>query len=358
MKQIFGHADAMSTLKDVFQSGRIHHAWIFSGPSGVGKCTLAEQFASVILDPKRSIDLLGTSHCTGSNEENLMSSGTHPDLHIIRRTLAAHSSISALRERKQMNIPLDLLRELIMGGRTSDGKIHESAAYHTASLSEGKVFIIDEADRMDIPGQNAMLKTLEEPPSSTYFILVTDRPERLIPTIWSRCQHIALSPLGDDEMKLWLDHTDFDLSSGPLQNVIDFSEGSPGMATRYIEHDVDSWCSTMRPIMDGLDCGAWTASASEIMVDLIDNWAQIVLEKNSKSSKNAASQEGAEMVFRIMTRHLREKVRSANDPVVLSAGCDLIDRVAEAESQILSGLNLKHILDALTSEWASQSVSL
>ncbi|HCA40005.1 MAG TPA: DNA polymerase III subunit delta', partial [Phycisphaerales bacterium] len=59
-------------------------------------------------------------------------------------------------------------------------------AYRTPSLAPAKVFIIDEAERLDLPGQNALLKTLEEPPPSTYLFLVTSRPERLLPTIWSR----------------------------------------------------------------------------------------------------------------------------------------------------------------------------
>ena len=120
MQRIHGHQTAIQRLQRTINSGRMHHAWIISGPRGVGKRLLAEETARVLLDPDASADELGSIDHQQSYVSKFMESGTHPDLHVIHRRLAATSSVSTLRDRKQMNIPVDLLRETVIGGRTSD----------------------------------------------------------------------------------------------------------------------------------------------------------------------------------------------------------------------------------------------
>ena len=82
--------------------------------------------------------------------------------------------------------------------------MHDAPAYRKSVLGNGKVFIIDEAELMDNNGQNSILKTLEEP-LETPIILVTSRPERLLPTVRSRCDHVRFGPLSDEDMRKWLD---------------------------------------------------------------------------------------------------------------------------------------------------------
>lgn len=353
MRHILGHDTAISTFDQAIRSHRLHHAWIISGPTGVGKCSLAQEVASVLLDVESDTSTIGQHTAVSTRASGLLQSGTHPDLHIIHRELAASSSNPKLRERKQMNIPLDLLRELMLGGRTGDGRIHEAAAYRTASVAPAKVFIIDEAERLDLPGQNALLKTLEEPPPSTYIFMITSRPERLLPTIWSRCQHVRLAPLNECDMDNWVASSDLDIHLDERELILKFSEGSPGMATRAVTGGLAEWIPSLEPLLQQFDSGGWSPDAATEMAERIDSWAKLVLKNNPKASKDAANRDGAEMIFRVMLQHVRWDLRNETTPEVLERRCQTIDRIAEAESQCLSGLNLKHILEALVAEWGT-----
>ena len=190
MHRILGQERAIDTLLTALGSGRVHHGWIFSGPLGVGKFTTAVEFARLLLDPHAAPNLAGEIEADPEGETSrLIDAGTHPDLHVIRKELALFSDNPQLRARKLSNIPIDVLRERMIGGKTSDDRPHVAVAYRKPAQGHGKVFIIDEAELIDVYGQNALLKTLEEPPPATYIFLITSRPERLLPTIRSRCGH-------------------------------------------------------------------------------------------------------------------------------------------------------------------------
>jgi len=351
MHRIIGHDTAISTFQNAIRSDRMHHAWIISGPRGVGKCTLAREVAAVLLDPEAACETMGQKTSQTSPAARLLKSKSHPDLHIIHRELSASSSNPRLRERKQMNIPLDLLRESMLGGRTGDGRIHEAAAYRTAAVAPAKVFIIDEAARLDLPGQNALLKTLEEPPPSTYLFLVTARPERLLPTIWSRCQHVRLAALNQTDMNTWIEASGIQIDPDQREAVLGFSEGSPGMVDRAAKGGLAEWIPALEPLLIELDRGQWSAETAVGMAERIGVWSKSVVKKNPKASKDAANREGAEMMFRVMLQHVCRQLRSETDGMNLERRCRTIDRIAEAESQCVAGLNLKHVLEALTAEW-------
>jgi len=353
MQRIHGHQTAIQRLQRTINSGRMHHAWIISGPRGVGKRLLAEETARVLLDPDASADELGSIDHQQSHVSKLMESGTHPDLHVIHRRLAATSSVSTLRDRKQMNIPVDLLRETVIGGRTSDGKIHEAAAYRTATLGCGKIFIIDEAERLDLPGQNLLLKTLEEPPSSTWFFLLTNNPDGLLPTISSRCQHLNLSPLDQSEMLGWIESQEIECDPEDLDVVIQFANGSPGMFDLALKRSLVGWIHSMDEIAKSLGSGSWNADMSARMHECIELWANQVLEDNSLASKSSANQEGADMVIRMLSDSVRHCLRHHTQTDDLLRNCGVIDLLHETEQQIRSGLNIKHVLESMTAEWCA-----
>ena len=354
MHQILGHDQHLQTFQKAIELGRMHHAWILSGPAGIGKSLVAKAVATALLDPTEPLNHMGRGGEASTQTQRLIEAGTHPDLHIIHRELSASSKNSRLRERKQMNIPLDLLRETLLGGRTSDGVIHEAAAYRTPVISKAKAFIIDEAERLDLPGQNSLLKTLEEPPPATYIFLVTNRPERLLPTIRSRCQHMRLGPLSDDEMDQWLVSSEIKISPADTEIILSFCEGAPGVAHLAIKRDLAEWIQSLKPLLACLDNGQWPSDAAPMMAERIDAWAKAVVSENPRASKDAANREGAEMMLRILADHARRRFRT--DEGGLLQTCVIIDRIAEAEQQFQAGLNLKHVLEALTAEWASPLV--
>ena len=353
--RIQGQVDALRTLRDAFRTSRLHHAWVFAGPPGIGKRTVAEAFAHLLLDPARAADTLGMdTQPTGSDEQRLLDAGTHPDLHVIRRELAAWSDNAQLRERKQMTISIDLLREHIIGGRTGDGKVHDAPAYRRPVMGHAKVFIIDEAERLDRPGQNALLKTLEEPPPNTTFVLVTDRPQRLLPTIHSRCQVLHMAPLDEQAMHAWFE--DAGIREGDRPWLASWAKGAPGMAAQAQDHGLKRWNDALGPILDQLDEGVWVPDAAESMQAWIDTWTDDRLSENPKASREAVGRDGTELLLRMMASRVSDALlRCADAGDVHGAARQgvVADLLAETEQRIGSSLNRRHVFDSLVASWAA-----
>ncbi|MCH2134801.1 MAG: hypothetical protein MK116_13755 [Phycisphaerales bacterium] len=356
MPAIIGHESALETIRGTLSSGRIHHAWIISGPVGIGKRTLACEFARVLLDPQASSDDLGLGGTAlMSSEGQLLDAGTHPDLYLIRKEDAEHSDSKTLNRRKQMNIPLDLLRERLLGGCTADStKKHESPAYHTSKLGQGKVFIIDEAELIDLYGQNALLKTLEEPPPKTWLFLITSRPERLLPTVRSRCEHLRLGPLSDEDMRQWL--TDELPDTPDVEWMLQWAEGGPGMAVLADETSLLDCARDLEPILRDLDEGRWKTTFGGTVNDFIAGWADKVVKANPRASKDLANKMGASLVLRMLAKRVRTQLETVT-PGDLETGrrlWDLANRVSEAEDNLQRGLNMKHAMESLGAGWSER----
>ncbi|MEE2906238.1 MAG: hypothetical protein VX527_00250 [Planctomycetota bacterium] len=352
MPAIIGHESPLQTIRDALRAGRIHHAWILSGPPGIGKCTVACEFARGLLDPQAGPDDFGLGGTAlASPEGTLLASQTHPDLHIIRKEDAAYADTNSLRRRKQMNIPIDLLRERIIGGHTDDGAMHEAPAWRKSHYGQGKVFILDEAELIDPQGQNALLKTLEEPPPKTWLMLVTSRPERLLPTVRSRCEHVRLGPLPENQMRQWMtesipDATDVDW-------ILQWAEGAPGMALLAAETSLMDCARDLAPILDDLDRGTWHQAFGGRIVDFITERAEQVVKANSKASKDMANKQAASLVLRLLSAHVRRRlaVVESGDFETGQQLWALANRIGETEDQLQRGLNMKHVLESLGAEW-------
>ena len=343
----------METIRGALESGRMHHAWILSGPVGVGKCTLACEMARVLLDPQAGPGDFGNGESAlMSPDGQLLATSTHPDLHIVRKEDAEHSKNRMLRNRKQANVPLDLLRERVIGGTSGDGSNHVAPAYRTSMNGQGKVFILDEAELIDMNGQNALLKTLEEPPKNTWLILVTSRPERLLQTVRSRCDHVRLGTLSESDMKQWLaaelpEATD-------VEWLLDWAEGSPGMAVRAEETSLRDCAIHLDPIFEDLDAGRWRETFATEIASFISDWADQAVKANKNASKDVANKQAASLILRLVAKHLRRQL-ALIPPGETEQGkqvWEIANRLAEAEDQLHRGGNLKHVMEGLGAGWS------
>lgn len=212
LREILGQDRAIGTLESAVASGRVHHAWIFSGPKGVGKHTAAWAFAAALLDPgtrvegERLIEAGDDGEGEPTEARRLLDRGAHPDLHLVRKELARYSEDSGVRKRVLSNIPKAVIDEFLLQ------PMSRAATRRDGGLVS-KVFIIDEAELLDrsirnAPTQASLLKTLEEPPTGSVIILVTSNEGRLIPTIRSRCQRVSFGLLDDAAMQRWIEQTD------------------------------------------------------------------------------------------------------------------------------------------------------
>lgn len=157
---------AVDTLSKALCGSRMYHAYLLAGPREAGGLEVAEAFAaSLLCSDRRQEDACG--ECAGCRKA---AGGNHPDMH-------------RLNSGDKVNISIDAVRYL------------ETRLALAAAESTTKVVIIEEADRMTRDAQNALLKTLEEPPGATCFLLVTSRVRTLLSTVRSRSQTVRIAPL-------------------------------------------------------------------------------------------------------------------------------------------------------------------
>ena len=185
MWDIVGHEGILNLLFQSLKQHRVPHSYLFVGPPQVGKSTTAIALAHALNCSEDSHDM----RCGKCNQCERIARGLHPDVQI----LSPHNSIGY--ETKTI-LGIEQMRNLKM------------EAYLMPYEGKCKVYIIPDADQMFREGASSILKLLEEPPNSVIFILLTSRPERLIPTTVSRAQRIDFTSVNVDAITLKLQEID------------------------------------------------------------------------------------------------------------------------------------------------------
>lgn len=341
LDQILGQDRAIDQLRTAISAGRIHHAWIFHGPVGVGKFTTAKAFGAMLLDPSTAPGLSGELGVDpDSPTQRLIRAGTHADFHVVVKELAAVSADAQTRDRKQFNIPLEVLREFLLEPAAKTRVV-------TGESPAAKVFIIDEAELIDLRGQNSLLKMLEEPPVGTVFILVTPSEERLLPTIRSRCQRVAFGPLNDASMREWLKRAGATMTADQAAWLLTFAAGAPGVAALVLENDLFTWHSALGPMLERLDAGVFPIEMGSTMAQLIDERAAAWVKKNPDASKDAANKAWARRMFAFLAEHFRQRLGNAGGGV---RAADAIQSIARAEEQLGANVNLALVMENLIAQ--------
>ena len=349
MERVFG------TLGSALASGHCPHAWIFHGPTGVGKCTAAMRLAAVLVDPQSgSAERAACAPLQQSRSADLLRAGTHPDVHLIRAELAGSSADRELRDRKQVNIPVQLLREHMIGGTSSSGGQIEGAIFKSSVLGAGKVFIIDEAERLETDGQNVLLKVLEEPPAGTFIVLVTSSLDRLLPTIRSRCQSIGFSALRSEYMKQWLDSNLGEVTGAHRAFIEQYAAGSPGAAVTAVTMDLHSLHGRIVPMMDRLERGACPLEMADLMNEFAADAAEAAVKANENASKEAANRRAAGIVFSVIGAEVRRRMFAARThPERLRYWARVPMVIADTERMLQANVNQKLALAEFVSAWAA-----
>jgi DNA polymerase-3 subunit delta' len=205
---IVGQGKPLTALRAAFANGRLHHAYLFFGPEGVGKHTAAVAFAKMI-----HCSELINDFCGGCANCKRIADSNHPDVRVIE-PLSGKKEISIAQIR-------ELEREL--NYRSFTGK--------------RKVAIIDPATLMNLSSQNALLKTLEEPPEDCLIILIAPNSGGLLPTLRSRCLRLAFAPLARQEVADYL-LTRHGMSSTDAEFVAALAMGSIGAALSLEKDDL------------------------------------------------------------------------------------------------------------------------
>jgi DNA polymerase-3 subunit delta' len=198
-----GHDAVRGAVLAQLGEGRLPGAIMLHGPQGIGKATLAFELAVAILTATGDED--------GHRVSEQVAALSHPNLSVLRRRPKDAKGYYTV-------IRVEDVREL------------REALHHTRGRAGHRIAILDSIDDCNPSAANALLKTLEEPPADTTFLLISHRPGQLLPTIRSRCHNLALRPLDDDLVARVVTSSLPDLDKSALERAIQLAGGRPRRA--------------------------------------------------------------------------------------------------------------------------------
>jgi DNA polymerase-3 subunit delta' len=225
-RRLFGQEAAEAAFLDVWRSGRMHHAWLISGPKGVGKATLAWKIARFLLaEAPAEAGLFGAPPPPSTLDLS-------PDNPILRRTTALSEPRLCLVRRGWDERAKRLKSEITVD------EARRLKSFLALSAADGgrRVILVDAVDEMNTNAANALLKILEEPPARTTLLLVSHQPARLLPTIRSRCRDLRCTTLGPDDLALALAGAGIETPEDSAA-LAELSGGAPGQALELVTLD-------------------------------------------------------------------------------------------------------------------------
>jgi len=396
MLSVQGQSRAIAQLQRSLAAGRLASTWLFSGPQGVGKFTLAMELARTVMCdkplrgknggrvPQLPGDFVLTLPCGVCESCRAVASGGHPDMHIITRQLIRYHDKGG--KSKGTTLSIDVIRGEITGDQ-AEGK--EAKIAKRAFRGRGKFFIIDEADLMEGQAQNALLKTLEEPPPETYLILVTTSPGELLSTIRSRSQLVEFGELPEGVMVPALAEAGLSAADAALMGRL--ARGSLGRALRWIEdirviekkkareggggddeettdkytpEGILAWARELGAVLDRLVAGRNGASdVAGVMAKFAGEFAGLALERDKLASADRAKRDGIQLLMAMAGEWFADRLRQGfgvpygaampgeSGALDSRLAPQLIAAAREAEWQIDMNANDKILLAATTTRW-------
>jgi len=278
-----GHEAAEKTLLDAFTSAKLAHAWLLTGPKGIGKATLAYRFARHVLSSGNGAgglfgDAVPADSLYVAPDDPVflrVAAGGHADLKIVERAINEKTG--------------KLRGEIIVDDVRSIGHFLSL----TAAEGGWRVVVIDSADEMNLTAANAVLKVLEEPPRRALLLLVSHNPGRLLPTIRSRCRKLALKPLDEKTVisLLLAGHPEMGLTDA--EELARLSEGSIGRVLDLEQAGGLKLHQEMTVLLDGLE-------------NLNINGVHALAGKLGKAGADDAFYTFAELLRSWLAKHIRE----------------------------------------------------
>lgn len=201
-QDILGHEMIKEHFQKAIEAQKVSHAYILAGEAGMGRKSLANAFVLTLLCEKGK-----SQPCMECHACKQVLSGNHPDLIYVRHEKPNSIGVDDIR---------DQINDTIM--------IRPYSSYY-------KIYIVDEAEKMTVQAQNALLKTIEEPPSYAVILLLTTNPDGFLPTILSRCVQLKLRPLPDFVVKSYLTES-MGVPSSEAELYAAFSRGNLGKAIK------------------------------------------------------------------------------------------------------------------------------
>lgn len=318
-KDVVGHKDILKYISSAVENNRVSHAYILNGERGSGKRMLANLFAMTLLCESGNSEPCGKCHSCRQAE-----SGNHPD--IIRVTHEKPNSISVDDIRTQVNNTVDI-------------KPYQGPY---------KVYIIPQADLMTPQAQNAILKTIEEPPAYAVFLLLTENAEMLLPTINSRCVMLKLRNIKDTLIRKYL-MENLEIPDYKADMCTAFAQGNVGRAimlanSEHFNEIREEAVQLLKHIHD-MELSEIVATVKNISVykleitdylDIIMIWYRDVLLYK-------ATKEIDKVVFKDQLQSIKEQARKSS-----YEGIELIlESLEKAKARLKANVNFDLVMELL-----------
>lgn len=331
-RRLFGQARAEDAFLQAARAGRLHHAWLLTGPRGVGKATMAWRIARALLGeapPETGPGLFGDpdpqpfalADPADDPLSRRVAALAEPRLHLTRRPWDDKAG------RHKAEITVDEVRRL------------KSFFQMTAADGGRRVAIVDAADDLNTPAANALLKILEEPPPGAVLLLISHQPAGLLPTIRSRCRALRLAPLEAGEIAQALAEAgaDPETAARHAAPLAALSGGSVGEAMRLIN-------------LDGLDSYAALVGLAASLPRLDRAAAIAFAESHAQRGAEARRDLAHDLIDLMLARLARTGLGQPPQPEAARGEAEVFARLSPdaaaarrwAEAQIRIGARLRH----------------
>lgn len=343
-----GNSRVKNVLKRMLSSGRLPGALLFVGEEGIGKKLFALEVARALnCRSTKDFEACGLcSVCTRILKLNYPTSANRDDW--IPMILTDHGDVGMVVPPKRV-LRVEQMRQI------------EREANFRPFEGKARVFLIDEADKLNDNSANALLKVLEEPPSTSHLILLTSRPAMLLPTILSRCQTIRFSPLTPDDIEQHLLRNNLaDASTARLR-----ARAAGGSISRALSGDIDSFTEQRKAMLKVLDALTGTPDRAQLLKSSEQlNEAQYKDEFEERLDVLETLIRDAWMLSlgsesnQLVNEDLSSELRRISQRIDPSKAAAWILEIEDMREQLIVNINRKPATDALFLTMASGEIPI
>jgi len=352
LKKVFCQDKAISILQRAFAADKVPHSYIFAGAEGIGRFMTACEWAKLLLCKNQIVEKKEKAEfadsCGQCRSCKFFEADSHPDFNHVYKELREFTK-DGKGKTTPVNLPIDVIREFLI-----------EKVYSRPTLSERKVFVVSEAEKLNDHSQNCLLKVMEEPPEYCCIILLCTRMEKLLPTTKSRCQIVRFGPIADDKIIEKLKETGLDgkktqyfarLARGSLGHACQLARLELADANLYkTKTNLLSYLSNYK-YADALDLAEWFLDKSR---KIASTWSKL----DKATSKTDINRRAQKIIVQIIISALSDGMKLNVTPAKEFINFDQKEQIERLAGRFDAERSAEKIADCYrTLRWIDSAVN-